>query len=141
MTDAVLRYFAQAGPTTELGEYSSLLCELPSDPEDLARVVRGLVIHEGLVAPAGLELPPERFADRKRVGAAAIVQRVLSLDPSPLTSERPPGNRIVGYCYHFAVLHCAFLRKGSPRPVLTARIGPESERRFECGVRSGRAEG
>jgi hypothetical protein len=115
VTDAILSYFAQAGPTTELGEYADLLCELPSDPEKLARVVRGLVIHEGLVAPAGLELPPERFTDRERTGAAAIVQRVLSLDPSPLITERPPGNRMVGYCYHFAVLHCAFLRaKGVP---------------------------
>jgi hypothetical protein len=115
MTEGLLNYFAQPGPTTELGECADLLCELPSDPEELARVVRGLVIHQGLVAPAGLDLPSERFTDRERVGAAAIVQRVLSLDPSPLTSARPPGDRMVGYCYHFAVLHGAFLRaKGVP---------------------------
>jgi len=115
VTDPILNYFAQPGPTTTLGVHADLLRELPSDPEALARVVRGLVIHEGLVAAAGLELPPERFTDRKCVGAAAIIQRVLALDPSPLVAERPPGNRMVGYCYHFAVLHCALLRvKGVP---------------------------
>jgi hypothetical protein len=115
MTDPILSYFAQPGPTTQLGEYADLLAELPSDPEELARVVRGLLIHQGLVAPAGLELPAERFTDRERVGASSIVRRVLRLDPSPLRSERPPENRMVGYCYHFAVLHCAFLRaKGVP---------------------------
>jgi hypothetical protein len=115
MTDAMLSYFAQPGPTTELGEYPDLLSELPSDPKKLARIVRGLIIHQGLVAPAGLQLAAERFTDRERVGAASIVRRVLSLDPSPLRLERPPENRMVGYCYHFAVLHCALLRaKGVP---------------------------
>jgi hypothetical protein len=115
VTDAIRSYFAQPGPTTELGAYADLVSELPSSPEELARVVRGLVIHEGLVAPAGLDLPPDRFTDRERVGAASIVQRVLDLDPSPLISARQPGDRMVGYCYHFAVLHCALLRaKGVP---------------------------
>jgi hypothetical protein len=113
VTDATLGYFAEAGPTTELGEYADLVRELPSNPEELARLVRGLVIHEGLVAPAGLDLPAGRFADRDRVGAASILRRVLSLEPSPLSSERPPKNRMVGYCYHFAVLLCALLRAKS----------------------------
>ncbi len=114
-TAAILEYFAQAGPTTELGTYADLVRDLPSEPEELARIVRGLVIHEGLVAPAGLELPPERFRDRQRVGAAAILRGVLDLDASPLTAQRPPADRMVGYCYHFAVLHCALLRaKGVP---------------------------
>jgi hypothetical protein len=76
---AILSYFAEPGRTTELDEYAEVLSELPSDPQELARVVRGLLIHEGLVAPAGLDLPPERFTDRERTGAAAILQRVLAL--------------------------------------------------------------
>ena len=115
MTDAILQYFAQAGPTTQLGEYADLLRELPSEPAALARVVRGLVLHEGLVTPAGLDLPAARFTDRERVGAAEVLRGVLGLDSSPLLAERQPANRMIGYCYHFAVLHCAFLRaKGVP---------------------------
>ena len=115
MTDESLDDYTQPGPTTDLGGYVDLVRPLPSEPEELARIVRGLVLHEGLVAPAGLVLAPERLADRERVGAAAILRRVLDLDALPLVSQRPPADRMVGYCYHFAVLHCAFLRaKGLP---------------------------
>ncbi len=77
--------------------------------------MRGLIIHEGVVAHLGLQYTEERFADRRRVGASAILQRVLSFDSSPLSVERPVQNRMIGYCYHFAVLHCAFMRsKGVP---------------------------
>ena len=115
MTDAILRYFAQPGPTTELGGYAELVRELPPEPVALARIVRGLIIHEGLVEAAGLVLPPERVGDRERVGAAAILEGVLRLDDAPLATERAPESRMVGFCYHFAVLHCALLRaKGVP---------------------------
>lgn len=115
MTDSILSYFAQPGPTTELTEYSDLVSDLPSDPKELARIVRGLVLHEGIVEHSGMRLPTDRLADRERVGAAAIVGRVLNLEDSPLSVDRKPENRMVGYCYHFAVLHCAFLRaKGVP---------------------------
>lgn len=115
VTAAILEYFTQPGPTTNLGGYADLVRELPCGPAELARVVRGLIIHQGLVALAGLELSAERLTDRNRVGAVAILDGVLDIDPSPLAVERPPLNRMVGYCYHFAVLHCALLRaKGVP---------------------------
>ena len=115
MIEATLTYFAEPGPTTDLGDYSDLIHELPSDPIVLARIVRGLLIHEGVVAQHGLQFSPERFADRNRVGAASILGRVVGLDPGQLSAERPVQLRMIGYCYHFAILHCAFLRaKGIP---------------------------
>ncbi len=115
MKEAELRYFARSGPTTDLSDYSDLTDELPSDPDALAEIVRGLLIHEGVVAHLSLRFPAERFADRKRTGAASIVRCVLDLDPAALSVERPGQTRMIGYCYHFAVLHCAFLRaKGVP---------------------------
>ena len=102
--------YARPGPTTEIGEYNDLVRELPDDPVALAGIVRGLVLHQWLVGPAGLELPAERMADRERVGAAAVIERVLQLDAAPLSEARPPEKRMVGYCYHFALLHCALLR-------------------------------
>ncbi len=108
--EATLEYFAEPGPTTDLSDYSDLIHDLPSDPIVLARIVRGLLIHEGVVAQRGLQFSPERFADRKRVGAASILGRVVGLDAAPLTAERPVHLRMIGYCYHFAILHCAFLR-------------------------------
>jgi len=115
VTDAFPDYYAHPGPTTELSDFADRVAELPSDPERLAQIVRGLVLHEGVAAHCGLKFSAERLADRERVGAAAILQRVLDFDDSSLATERPAENRMVGYCYHFAVLHCAFLRaKGVP---------------------------
>lgn len=110
MTESALDYFATPGPTTDLSAYSRHVDELPSDPSALARVVRGVLLHEGVVAEGGLQFPPERMADRDRIGAAAIVERAFDLDPAPLSVERPIERRMIGYCYHFAVLHCALLR-------------------------------
>jgi len=115
MIEATLTYFAEPGPTTNLSDYSNLIHELPSDPIVLARIVRGLLIHEGVVAQRGLQFSAERLEDRNRMGASSILGRVVGLDPAPLESERPVQLRMIGYCYHFAILHCAFLRaKGVP---------------------------
>jgi hypothetical protein len=49
------------------------------------------------------------------VGGEAILDNVLSIDPAPLSLERPAERRMVGFCYHFALLHCALLRAtGTP---------------------------
>jgi hypothetical protein len=51
----------------------------------------------------------------RTVGAEAILSNVISLDPSRLDLERPAERRMVGFCYHFALLHCALLRAtGTP---------------------------
>lgn len=115
MPETELEYFATPGPATDLSDYSALIDELPSDPKALAQVVRGMILHEGVAASQGLSFSAERHADRNRVGAAATLEGVLALDASALTIERPVERRMLGYCYHFALLHCAFLRaKGIP---------------------------
>ena len=49
------------------------------------------------------------------VGTAAIVDRILEIDPNPLDVRRPAVRRMIGFCYHFALLHCGLLRaKGVP---------------------------
>jgi Transglutaminase-like superfamily len=43
---------------------------------------------------------------------------MTSLDPRPLEFKRPAERRMVGFCYHFALLHCALLRAtGTPARV------------------------
>ena len=39
-----------------------------------------------------------------------MLDRILALDPRPLSDPRPPERRFVGNCRHFTVLLCAFLR-------------------------------
>lgn len=114
MPETELEYFARPGPATDLSDYSALIYA-PSDPKALAQVVRGLILHEGIAASQGLSFSAERHADRNRVGPAVTLEGILALDASPLTVERPVERRMAGYCYHFALLHCAFLwAKGTP---------------------------
>jgi Transglutaminase-like superfamily len=55
------------------------------------------------------------MAHMQTVGAEAILDNVISLDPGPLGRNRPAERRMIGFCYHFALLHCALLRAtGTP---------------------------
>lgn len=111
----VLEFYAAHGPTTDLVRHSDLVATLPSDPEALGKIVRALLLHNFMAAMRGLEFPPERMAHMRTIGAEAILDNVLELDPSPLDAKRPAERRMVGFCYHFALLHTALLRsKGVP---------------------------
>jgi hypothetical protein len=110
LMDAELSYYATSGPLSEPGRYGQLVADLPSDPLRLGEIVRGLLVHNSVVAMRGMKLPPERMADMKRTGAVSVIDGILDLDPGALDAKRPTERRMVGFCYHFALLHCAFLR-------------------------------
>ena len=102
---------------------------LPGDAGVLGTIVRGLLVHNFAAKMQGLQLPAERMSHMQTVGAEAILDNVFSLDPSPLDIKRPAERRMVGFCYHFALLHCALLRAtGTPA---RARCGFASY--FEAG--------
>ena len=105
-----LEDFAAPGVTTDLGENSTLAADLPDDPAALAATVRGLVLHNLDVSRIGVDLPSDRMADAELEGANAMARRILQIEPSPFSVPRRPADRMIGFCYHFAVLHCAFLR-------------------------------
>jgi transglutaminase-like putative cysteine protease len=43
------------------------------------------------------------------------LDNVFSIDPVPVHVARPAERRMVGLCYHFALVHCALLRAtGTP---------------------------
>jgi Transglutaminase-like superfamily len=109
------RLYRQQSPTSDLGSHANLLPGLPADPEALGAIVRGLLVHNYAARVQGLAFPAERMAHMQTVGAEAILDNVFSLDPAPLGTERPAERRMVGFCYHFALLHCALLRAtGTP---------------------------
>jgi hypothetical protein len=111
-------FYRRPGRTSDLGRHRDLVLELPADPETLGTIVRGLLVHNFVAKARGLELSAERMSHMQTVGAEAIVDNVIGLDPRPLTHKRPAGHRMVGFCYHFALLHCALLRAtGTPARV------------------------
>lgn len=113
--DEIIRFYRQPSPTSDLGRHRARSLGLPADPEALGAIVRGLLIHNYSATVEGLRFPAERMAHMQTVGAEAILTNVLGLDPAPLDRERPVERRMVGFCYHFALLHCALLRAtGTP---------------------------
>jgi transglutaminase-like putative cysteine protease len=113
--DEITHYYRQPSRTSELGRHRDRTFGLPGDPDELGAVVRGLLVHNHAAKMRGLELPAERMAHMRTVGAESILDNVIDLDPAPLVRERPVERRMVGFCYHFALLHCALLRAtGTP---------------------------
>ena len=111
----IIRFYRQPSPTSDLGRHRDHSTGLPADPEALSAVVRGLLIHNYTVKVQGLPFGAERMSHMQTVGAEAILDNVFSLDPAPVGTGRPAERRMVGFCYHFALLHCALLRAtGTP---------------------------
>ncbi|MEV4176846.1 transglutaminase-like domain-containing protein [Nonomuraea sp. NPDC049709] len=101
--------YARPGIFTTLDADQLPLAEaLPSDPVEICRAVRGLVVHPGETAM--LELPEGRMVEKNLRPASAIVRALARLDPAPLDVPRPPHLRVVGTCRHFATLSVALLR-------------------------------
>jgi len=108
-------FYRRPGPTSDLGRHRPLISGFPAEAGALGAIVRGMLIHNFTAKTQGLPLSAERLAHMQTVGAEGILDNVMSLDPGPLDVERPAGRRMVGFCYHFALLHCALLRAtGTP---------------------------
>jgi hypothetical protein len=88
---------------------------LPKDPASLAAVVQGLLVHEHIAPAYGLSLTDSKHAEAHVRPVEEIVRQIVEHDPSPLTTARPPGERQVGVCRHFTLLHVAMLRRAGMR--------------------------
>lgn len=104
-----LNYYSTPGPSTELTRHLPLIATLSSDPAALSNITRGLILHDVDAMTRGIEVTPSTNG-MSIIGAPALLDRILELDAQPLDVARPPEERIVGFCYHFALLHCALLR-------------------------------
>ena len=105
----ITRFYRSASPPTSGATEASRSAFRPIR-EALSAIVRGLLVHNFTAKVHGLLFPAERMAHMQTVGAEATEDNVISLDPAPLGIERPAERRMVGFCYHFALLHCALLR-------------------------------
>ena len=111
-------FYRLHGATSDLGRNGELVHGLPGDAGALGAIVRGLLVHNFVAKIRRMQFSGERMSHMQTVGAEAILDNVISLDPRPLDVERPAERRMVGFCYHFALLHCALLRAtGTPARV------------------------
>ncbi|MER6121350.1 transglutaminase-like domain-containing protein [Streptomyces sp. NPDC001795] len=89
---------------------------LPRDPDELARMVRDLIIHRGEGERFGYAIPEQRLHDDAESRYVTEILRILrERGDTPLTERRAPEERFVGTCRDFALLHCSLLRAtGTP---------------------------
>lgn len=101
--EIAFEYYATAGPMTDLSRCDrSAFDGLSDDPRDVMSVVRRCLI-AGAAGPGRDDPQIRRASD--------MVERIVSLDSSPLVERRTPEQRFVGCCRHFATLACALLRR------------------------------
>jgi hypothetical protein len=84
---------------------------LPADVGALARTVQGLLMHEHIASTYGLALTPAQHAEAQMHGVNGMLARITAKDGRPLTTARPAGERTVGVCRHFTLLHVGMLRR------------------------------
>jgi hypothetical protein len=110
MNRDALTYYAMSGPFTDLSAHDARVRDLPRTLPELCQVVQGLIVHPFHAELYGLTPKALRQDEVQIPSASAMLDRILTLDPRPLSNPRPPERRFVGNCRHFTVLLCAFLR-------------------------------
>jgi hypothetical protein len=110
-TQQLLDYYAQPSPLTSAGRYASLFAELPSDVEELVRIIQGLAIYD-VVATSfyGCTIPDARAGEIHLRAMEQMLEQVLALDNRPLTVARAPSKRLACRCHNFTRFLVAMLR-------------------------------
>jgi hypothetical protein len=106
-----LDFYAEPGPMTGLGGFDDALVGMPTDPNGVAAVVQGLVVHPFLASWYDIDVSPEREVEMQTRPASSMLDRILQMDARPLAEPREPGRRFVGNCRHFSTLTVALLRR------------------------------
>ena len=105
---SVFAFYAEHSPITDPGRHRPLFDAVPGDVAAIVAALQGLLMH-----PAAAKLygePSEKDDGWGYLTMAETLERILALDPAPLTVARPPGRRLRGNCRNFAVLSVAMLR-------------------------------
>ncbi len=105
-----LDFYGRPVALSDAGSQTQLFKELPRDPAGLAKVVQGLLMHEHIAPAYGLTLSGEQHAQAHVRPVEQMLQAIVQRDPRPLSDARSAGERQVGVCRHFTLMHVAMLR-------------------------------
>jgi hypothetical protein len=110
-----LEFWRTPGPMTDVGVHADWVAELPNEPTALRDVVAATIVHPGWAALYEVEIGDAGEAEKQLRYADRMLTAVRARVDQPATAARAPGDRIVGTCRNFSVLHTALLRaKGIP---------------------------
>ncbi len=115
MDNSILEYYRTHSPITDPGKYGYLYDNLPGDLHGMIAIIQGQMIHRLAVQQFGVTLTRESRSEQRLRTMQQRLNRMMELDPSPLTEERDPKEKQVGMCRDFAVFLTSILRhKGIP---------------------------
>ncbi|MGW0827261.1 transglutaminase-like domain-containing protein [Streptomyces sp. NPDC002845] len=107
----VAAFYTEQSVFSDPGDLAPLYADLPNDPAQLACVARDLTIHRGEGELYRYAIPQDRLHnDAETRYVDGILRIVVERNDAPLTRRREAGDRFVGVCRDFALLHCSFLR-------------------------------
>jgi hypothetical protein len=113
----VLDFYATPAALSRLPDHPALT-GLPTDLDDLRCIVQGLLVHREWAASYGLATDPSRHHEQNLRSTRELLQRAFEISASPVTEPRPPEQRVLCICRHFALLYTALLRaQGTPARV------------------------
>lgn len=102
-------YAVPAG-MTDAGGYRELLVDLPTDVAELAAVGHGLMVHEHLTWAYDVSFTEQSRMTVHIRPVARLLESILAVSSAPLTTQRPPAQRVAANCRHFTVLLVSALR-------------------------------
>lgn len=90
--------------------HAALMNGLPTTLPGLCRTVQGVLIHVFWADQYGVQLTAEQREEVQLRLVERQLERIVAIDPRPLTQARPPERRLVGNCRDFSVLLSSMLR-------------------------------
>lgn len=104
-------YYSSQSPFSDPGELVGAYDGLPADAGALARIVRDLLIHRTESGQWGVPVAEDRMRnDAETRYVDGILRLITERDARPLTCPRAYGDRFVGICRDFTLLHVSMLR-------------------------------
>ncbi|SEO18012.1 transglutaminase-like domain-containing protein [Actinacidiphila rubida] len=104
-------FYTAQSTFSDPGEMAGLFADLPRDVGELGRIVRELMIHR--VEPGFWDVPVDEqrmHDDAETRYVDDILRLITSRSGEPLSCPRPYGERFVGICRDFTLLHVSMLR-------------------------------
>lgn len=106
-----LSFYAEQSTFSDPGDLAHLYGDIPSDPAQLARIARDVMIHRIEGDLFDHAHPTDRLhEDAESRYIDDILRIVVERSDASLTARREPGDRFVGTCRDFTLLHVSLLR-------------------------------
>jgi hypothetical protein len=117
-----LDFYARPAAMTSAGQHASALAELPSEVDQLVRIVQGVLIYDVVAADFyGFRIPDGRAHEIHIRPIERVLDRIFALDSRPLSVPRPVDRHLASRCRQYTGLLVAMLR--AQRMPARARCG------------------